>query len=106
MLAALGHDIYLLYTDPNKSFELINFEFSDLGFLWTKYHPESYSSFIEQLDPAAWEKVNKFLTFEAFYIGLAFAVFGYVILGIAKIITLSKGAENSMRDVKKKWKTK
>ena len=45
-LAALGHDAYLFYMNQDKGFEL-----AALGFIWTKYEPESYRWTVEVTEP-------------------------------------------------------
>lgn len=80
--AALGHDIYLFTQDsgmermqaaiaigepPVYAF------FADLGFIWTKYHEESFRSTVQTLDPSVWKIVNFLLTQKAVIVGLGFA---------------------------------
>lgn len=101
MLAAIGHDFYLLYENPDKGFE-----FSALGFLWTKYHPESYRTAIEQIDPELWNTINYFLTYKAFYIGLGFALTFYVIIGLSAFMKKSKEKANNARAAAEKWRAK
>jgi uncharacterized RDD family membrane protein YckC len=85
-LTALGHDAWLYYNDQSRPFE-----FADLGFIWTKYDPESYRTAIEQIDPETWANINYFLTFEAFYVGIAFAVFFYIIIGLFSLLKPASG---------------
>ena len=100
MLAALGHDFYLLQLHPEKGFE-----FSDLGFIWIKYHPESYKQAIEAVPTEYWEIINTALTQEAFYIGTAISVLFYIIIAISGFLKSSdKKHKKAMADAARKWK--
>lgn len=98
MLGALGHDAYLLYQNPDKGFE-----FSALGFIWTKYDPESYRMAIDMVSPETWENINYILTFKAFYVGAAITVFFYIIIGLAQLFKGPSKEEKTARAVKNEW---
>lgn len=60
--AALGHDVYRIYEyDQDKVLAGVleipwnKFEFSDLGWLWVHYHPESYDWAQASMNPAFWD---------------------------------------------------
>lgn len=90
-LAALGHDIYLYYNNPD-----MGFKFAALGFIWTNYHPESYKWTVEQTQPMGyWDSINSLLAQKAFFVGLAFAGIFYVLIGILKL--LGVGAEKELK---------
>ncbi|MGB4107447.1 MAG: hypothetical protein WBK55_06600 [Alphaproteobacteria bacterium] len=80
-LAALGHDAYLYYLDQG-----MGFQFAALGFIWTKYHPESYRWTVEATSPDYWPYINEILAQKAVAVGAVFAGFFYVILGMLKIL--------------------
>src|SRR6056297_1472723 len=53
---SLGHDVYLFQQNPEYGFQL-----SAAGYVWTQYNPESYRSFLSQMDPETIAMVNGFL---------------------------------------------
>ena len=58
-----------------------------LGFIWTKYEPESYRWTVEVTEPEGyWPYINMILAQKAAIVGAAFAGFFYVILGILKLL--------------------
>lgn len=99
MLGALAHDLYLFYQNPDKGFE-----FSAIGFIWTKYEPESYLSVSQSLDSDTWELVDYLLTFSAFYVGLGIAITGYVFIGLIALFMHSRKQEASAAAAVQKWK--
>jgi hypothetical protein len=90
-LIALGHDIYLFYTNflnPGMfSIDLLmkEFKFSALGFIWTTYDVESYKMAVQTMEPKDWKQLDAFLTLKAFHVGLAFAGLFVVLFSILKI---------------------
>ena len=79
-LLALGHDIYLFFSnhvdDPLMvSVGLLEekFKFSAFGFIWTNYEPESYKAAAKSMTPENWAMLDKFLTIKAVFGGLYFA---------------------------------
>jgi len=103
VVAALGHDIYLFYineglegvpdllqgeTPNDKGFLSL---FASLGFVWTRYHPESYKMAVQSLDKDTWAIINMILAQKAFFVGLAFAGIFYIIALILKVIGLGGG---------------
>jgi len=51
VLGALGHDIYITYQDQDFNKPMM---FSDVGYLWTHYHPESYNWARDNFSPESW----------------------------------------------------
>lgn len=98
-LVAFGHDVYLFYinegvdnviADATQAMEdkgALTF-FASLGYIWTQYDPESYKIIAQSLDPESWNMLNTLLAQKAFFVGLAFAAFFYVILGLLKILNV------------------
>ena len=74
-LAALGHDIYLAYNNTELAVA-DRFYLSDLGWLWTTYHPDSYKWATENVDNVVWTAfVDPVLQMSAVYVlGAPFAV--------------------------------
>ena len=77
---ALGHDIYLFYTNHMQSHAPLslamieeNFKFSALGFIWTSYDVESYKMTVGSVSKEDWAFIDWILTFKAFFVGLGFA---------------------------------
>ena len=70
-LAVLGHDIYLAYNQTDiQSAE--RFFFSDLGWLWTEYSPETYNWVINNADAIVWNGfIDPLLDETAFFICIA-----------------------------------
>ena len=111
-LVALGHDAYLFYNEhlnPGAfSIDLLKkeFKFSALGFIWTAYSEDSYRTVVETTAPEDWAKIDKFLTYKAFYAGLAFAGFFIALFGILAMFgigpfTREDGSASSGRQSKK-----
>lgn len=78
-IIALGHDTYLFYTNivETKGFTLdlllSEFKFSSLGYIWTSYDEEGFKMALMSTDKETWAWIDYLLTFQAFYLGLAFA---------------------------------
>ncbi len=51
VLGALGHDIYITYKDQNFDKPMM---FSDVGYLWTHYSPETYDLAHQSLAHDTW----------------------------------------------------
>ena len=49
---ALGHDIYLTYQEQDFTKTMM---FSDVGYLWTTYSPETYAWAKENFEPGTWD---------------------------------------------------
>ncbi len=91
-LAALGHDLYLFYNNQDMGFQL-----AALGFIWTKYDPDSYKWVVEQTEPLGyWPYINWVLAQKAVFVGLAIAGFFFVIAGLLKM--LGVGGETEIRN--------
>lgn len=100
LLAAIGHDVYLYSLNPDKAFEL-----TAAGFLWTKYHPESYKQAIDMLPAENWETINQILTFKTVYIAAVISLFFYALIIIAGSVKGGKAKKNkSAQDAAKQWK--
>lgn len=98
LLAAIGHDIYLYQENTAKGFEL-----TAAGFLWTKYHPESYRQAIDMLPAENWDMINQILTFKTVYIAAVISLFFYAII----IMTYSlKGSKDKKikKGASSQWK--
>jgi hypothetical protein len=98
-LALLCHDIYMFYVAQGSPTDISSaalkiyteerpgrgFDFSALGYLWTKYSPDTYAIMGDSMEPAEWASVKAFLTFKAFYVvagltGIVYALIGAVYL--------------------------
>ena len=51
-LGALGHDLYVTYQDEDFSKQAM---FSDIGYLWVTYHPDSFRDARRGIDPETWQ---------------------------------------------------
>ena len=105
-IIALGHDFYLFYANEGVDAVMADATqaiedkgpftlFASLGFIWTTYHQESFKIVAQSLDKQTWSYVNALLTQKAFFAGLAFAGFFYVILAIMKILGMGPFKEGS-----------
>jgi hypothetical protein len=54
IFAVLGHDIYVTYQDQDFTKPMM---FSDVGYLWTNYEPDTYEWARKNIDPGTWEHV-------------------------------------------------
>lgn len=94
-LAVLGHDVYVTYQDQDLTREMM---FSNLGYLWTSYGPESYKWAQDNIDKATWDsilvpvlKVRSVLA-----TGVPAALF-YALLGILKLLNLPPFSDGTRR---------
>lgn len=110
-LAALGHDAYLFYEhygidsvqrDIEQQIEdkgALSF-FAALGFILTRYAPDTYKLINESVDDQSWAVINSLLAQKAFFLGL---VFSAVVMVLAVILrALGVGREEGGG----KWKGK
>ena len=51
-LGALGHDIYLSFKEQDFTKPMM---FSDVGYLWTQYLPDSYKTAKDEIAPETWD---------------------------------------------------
>ena len=113
-LVALGHDMYLFFTnhvdDPvmlsSKDVEE-GFKFSALGFIWTNYEPESYKAVAASMSQENWAILDFLLTIKAFFAGLVFAgiiILPLMLLGLFGIGPMAK--ENKAYSGKSMYKRK
>lgn len=103
-LVALGNDFYLfaeLHLEK-KPFSIAllqkEFQFSALGFIWTHYDLASFKETVKSMPPEDWARIDKMLTFKAFYVGLTFAGIMttlFFILGLAGVGPFAKDEESS-----------
>ncbi|MGB4057138.1 MAG: hypothetical protein WBK77_03535 [Alphaproteobacteria bacterium] len=90
-MAALGHDLYLFYQNQEKGFE-----FAALGFIWTRYEPESYKSAVEITTPDGyWPYINFILAQKAVLVGVVFAAIMMVFIGLLQL--LGVGGERKIK---------
>ncbi len=98
LLAALGHDAWLFYENQDKGFL-----FSEIGFLWTRYNPESFLSAREVMSPEDWAKLSTYiLDQKTVVLTGAFTVFCYAIIALAKIFGSGAGQGISFNAKNKK----
>ena len=50
-IIALGFDVYMYYQEQEEGWKL-----TDLGWLWTTYHPESHDSMYQEFGPEKWKQ--------------------------------------------------
>jgi hypothetical protein len=63
-LAAIGHDGYVAYQHPEMGDPLTAFKltgFSDLGWLWTHYSPDTFKTARDTLNPGTWKLLDPIL---------------------------------------------
>lgn len=116
VLIALGHDLYLFYVaqDQGLNMDLVTkiytedrparqFDFAALGFIWTKYSPDTYALMAESFEPSEWANIQELLKLKAVYVFGAFAVLMYIIAFLFKI---SASIKHSSEKVSKRRKAK
>ena len=116
VLIALGHDLYLFYVaqDQGLSMDLVTkihsedrparqFDFAALGFVWTKYSPDTYALMAESFEPSEWAGIQEFLKLKAVYVFGAFAVLMYIVAFLFKI---GASLKNKSEKVSKRRKAK
>lgn len=54
IFAVLGHDIYATYKDQDFSKTMM---FSDVGYLWTRYEPDTYKWAQNNVDQETWDNI-------------------------------------------------
>ena len=116
VLIALGHDLYLFYVaqDQGLNMDLVTkiytedrparqFDFAALGFIWTKYSPDTYALMAESFEPSEWANIQELLKLKAVYVFGAFAILMYIIAFLFKI---SASIKHSSEKVSKRRKAK
>ena len=105
-LLALGHDVYLfainegtdnVIADAQQAYEdkgATTF-FASLGFIWTNYEPESFKATAQSLDQETWKMIANVLNFKAFFVGVGFALFFYLLLGVMKLMNIGPFQDES-----------
>ena len=86
VLGALGHDIYITYQDQDFNKPMM---FSDVGYLWTHYHPESYNWARSNFSPESWSYLVTFILEQKTMLvaGIPFAIAGIILL-VLKLLGL------------------
>lgn len=108
LILSLGHDLYLFYLAQGQRLDvdLITkiyteerparaFDFAALGFIWTKYSPDSYKLMAESMDPAEWASIQEFLKMKATLVFGAFAAFFYALAAL--LFLVGKARESSKK---------
>jgi hypothetical protein len=107
-LIALGHDLYLFYADNGMNSVAADVSqqiedkgatsfFATLGWIWTHYSPDSYKWAVENTEPDIWAYINTALSWKAFFTGLGFAAFFFVLIGIMKVFRLGPFSERTLK---------
>ena len=108
LLLAIAHDAYLLYENPDRQAILRKVQedpakleevplLSEVGFLWTRYHPESYKLMRDSMEPADWVFIDKYmLDRKTVVVTGGFALFFYIL-----IFGLTRLSSGSSRQAKK-----
>lgn len=91
VVAALGHDLYLFYLNQD-----MGFKFAALGWIWTRYEPDSYKTVFETTEGDYWPYINALLAQKAFFVTLGFASIFYVLALFMKIIGV--GGEKEIKN--------
>lgn len=86
IFAALGHDIYVTYQDQDFSKTMM---FSDVGYLWTNYEPDTYQWAQKNVDQDIWDKyLTPLLEQTSVLVASVPAVVGFSILLILRLFNL------------------
>jgi hypothetical protein len=86
VLAALGHDIYITYQDQNFDKAMM---FSNVGWLWTHYHVDTFGFARENMSPANWHTFNVYvLEQKTILVAAVPFIVTAVILAILRILNL------------------
>ena len=92
--AALGHDLYVTYQDQDFLKPMM---FSNIGYIWTHYSPETYIWAMKNISPDIWTGfVAPFLRFYTVLAAAAPAVLVFVVAGTLKIFNLPPFREISV----------
>lgn len=81
-IAAGAHDLFLFFDNPANGLML-----SNLGWIWTTYHPESYRWAMDTLDPMITDTLKAFISLKSVIAG---AVFGAILLPLGLFLALVK----------------
>lgn len=84
-LACLAHDGYLYYLNT-ESGKNLPFQFSDLGWLWVAYSPESFAAAREWIDPGVWSWINLALEQTGAFLFGGIAALVYAALGLCWLL--------------------
>lgn len=99
LLAVLGHDAYLYYMNQQNNVPGgENFLFSDVGFLWNQYSPDTLAVMKGSFDPGNWEVFYLYvLKQQAAVIAGVFACFFYIMAFLFKLFRIWPFNEGSVR---------
>lgn len=90
-LAALGHDLYYFYEHQDEGFK-----FSEVGWLWHTYHPDSHNKALEIVGVPPWKSyITPILSMKSLILGLsitAFMLFVMLAVNSLKMIASSTRA--------------
>ena len=99
-VAAIGHDLWLYYENPDNGFLM-----SEIGFIWKRYSPESFKITRDILNAEEWNILNRYiLDQKTIVLTGVFAVFLYVMLIGNKL--LSGISSTRGKYISKKYKNK
>lgn len=84
-LACLAHDGYVYYLSKEAG-ENLPFRFSDIGWLWTTYSPESFAAVKESMSPATWHWVDVILEQTGVFLFGGLAALVYAALGLCWLL--------------------
>lgn len=86
VLAALGHDIYVTYQDQDLNKAMM---FSNVGWLWTHYHAESFDTVRKSMSPENWHRLNVYvLEQKTILIAAVPFIIAAVILAVLRVLNL------------------
>ena len=86
ILAALGHDIYVTYQDQDFTKRMM---FSDVGYLWTNYDPDTYEWAKKNVDQDTWDNlVTPFLEMTSVIVAAIPALVIFSLLLILRFLKL------------------
>lgn len=84
VMGALGHDAYLSYKEQDFSKPMM---FSDLGYLWSNYEPETFQWMQKNVDQGTWENyLNPLMEQTSFVIAAVPAVLFITIVLLVRIL--------------------
>lgn len=90
LLAAIGHDLYLFYENQFQGAPVPPAGWmgylSALGFIWTRYSPESYTWVAESTPTNVWAVLNALLTIKAVFVTAAFAAIFYIAVAVIALL--------------------
>jgi len=86
-IAALGHDAYLYFESQYNGEVGQDFMLSDVGFLWSKYAPDSMALMKQSFEPEQWRMLSKYILQQyAVVVAGIFSVFFYFVMLCLKLL--------------------